>query len=155
MGAKLSVQQALVRAQKYCAYQERCHQEVKSKLYDWGLYSEDVDNIIVTLIQEDFLNEERFAASFVRGKFRIKKWGRIKILAELGKRNITEYCKKKGLEEIEEEDYLSTLKDVLRRRASQEKEQVPYVRNQKLAAYLYTRGFESDLVWKILDEEKD
>ncbi len=155
MGAKLSVQQALVRAQKYCAYQERCHQEVKSKLYDWGLYSEDVDNIIVTLIQEDFLNEERFAASFVRGKFRIKKWGRIKILAELGKRNITEYCKKKGLEEIEEEDYLSTLKEVLRRRASQEKEQVPYVRNQKLAAYLYARGFESDLVWKILDEEKD
>lgn len=155
MGAKLSVQQALVKAQKYCAYQERCHQEVRSKLYDWGLYTDDVDNVMVMLIQDDFLNEERFAASFVRGKFRIKKWGRVKILVELGKRNISEYCKKKGLDEIDEEEYLATIKEVLRRRASHEKELVPYLRNQKLAAYLYTRGFESDLVWKILDEEKN
>ena len=151
MEQKLTPHQALVKAQKYCVYQERCHFEVRNKLYEWGLYSNDVDEAIVSLIQDNFLNEERFAEAFARGKFRIKKWGRIKIISELNKRHISEYCKKKGLEQIEEEEYLQTLADVLERRERQEKETNPFRRKHKLATYLNSRGFESDLVWELLN----
>ncbi|MBL4625521.1 MAG: RecX family transcriptional regulator [Flavobacteriales bacterium] len=151
MGQKLTSQQGLVKAQKYCVYQERCHFEVRNKLYDWGLYSVDVEEVISSLIQDNFLNEERFAEAFARGKFRVKKWGRIKILSELNRRHISEYCKKKGLEQIDEQEYMETLADVLIRREKQEKEINPFIRKQKLASYLNSRGFESDLVWELLN----
>jgi len=151
MGQKFTPHQALVKAQKYCAYQERCHSEVRNKLYEWGLYQSVVEETIGSLIQDDFLNEERFAEAYTRGKFRIKKWGRIKILAELNKRKISEYCKKKGLNQIDEGEYLVALAEVLERREHQEKETNPFRRKQKLAKYLNSRGFESDLVWELLN----
>ena len=86
---KLTPQQAVIKAQMSCAYQERCQQEMRDKLYEWGLYSNDVENIIANLISDGYLNEERFAKAFAGGKFRIKKWGRIRIKLELKKRKIS------------------------------------------------------------------
>ena len=103
------------------------------------------------LIQDDFLNEQRFAEAYSRGKFRMKKWGRIKILSELKKRNISDYCQKKGLDQIDEEEYLVALADILERRERQEKETNPFRRKQKLATYINSRGFESNLVWELLN----
>ncbi|MBL4652399.1 MAG: RecX family transcriptional regulator [Flavobacteriales bacterium] len=151
MGQKLTPHQALVKVQKYCAYQERCHLEVRNKLYDLGLYKSDVEETIVSLIQDDFLNEQRFAEAFARGKFRIKKWGKIKIISELNKRHISEYCKNKGLAQIDDDEYLETLSEVLARRERQENEINPFRRKQKLTTYLISRGFESHLIWELLN----
>ena len=87
--------------QAYCAYQERCHLEVEKKLKSWGLIPDAVDMIVVQLMQQNFLNEERFARSFARGKFRIKKWGRIKIKLELKKKSIYAKCIEYAMEEID------------------------------------------------------
>ena len=91
----------LEKARKYCAFQERCHQELREKLYSWLLPEKSVEQIISELISEGFLNEERFAKAFSRGKFRIKRWGKNKITNELKRRNISEYSIRKGLKEIE------------------------------------------------------
>ena len=104
--------QALIKAESYCAYQERCQQEVRDKLYSWGLHEVQVENVIAELIASNFINEERFAKAYARGKFRIKKWGRVKISIELKRRKISAYCIKKGLAEIEEEEYIKTLQKV-------------------------------------------
>src|ERR1041385_8010377 len=105
-----SPHEALVKAESWCAYQERCQQEMRDKLYSWGLHEKDVENLIAELISKNFLNEERFAKAFAGGKFRIKKWGRIKIRLELKRRKLSEYCIKKGLAEINEDDYRATMK---------------------------------------------
>ena len=104
--------QALIKAESYCAYQERCQQEVRDKLYSWGLHEVQVENVIAELIASNFINEERFAKAYAGGKFRIKKWGRVKISIELKRRKISTYCIKKGLAEIEEEEYIKTLQKV-------------------------------------------
>jgi len=110
---RLTPNQATIKAQLSCAYQERCQQEMRDKLYEWGLHSNDVENIIANLISDNYLNEERFAKAFAGGKFRIKKWGRVKIKIELKKRKISDYCIKKGMQEIDEADYIKTLKNIL------------------------------------------
>ncbi|MBL7890927.1 MAG: RecX family transcriptional regulator [Bacteroidia bacterium] len=150
---KLTPTQAIVKAQMACAYQERCQQEMRDKLYEWGLHSNDVENIIADLISTNFLNEERFAKAFAGGKFRIKKWGRVKIKIELKKRKISEYCIRKGLEEIDDEAYISTLKDLLNKKLKEISKGKEHVRNYKAAQYALSRGFESDLVWDILKME--
>ncbi len=143
---------ALRKLQKYCAYQDRCHQEVRSKLLDLKIYGEDLENIIVQLIEENFLNEERFARSYARGKFRIKKWGRIRIQQELKKRRISAYCLKKAMEEIDEEDYLKTLRGLIEKKRNLIKEKKPYLLKNKLAKYLQGKGYESNLVWLELNK---
>ena len=142
---------ALVKLQRYCAYQDRCHQEVRSKLIELGTYGQDLEDVMASLIEEKFLDEERFARSFARGKFRMKQWGRIRIRQELKMRNISEYCIRKAMEEISEEDYLKTLREVLERRASQIAEGDDFARKGKLAQYAMSRGFEGEIVWKLLD----
>ena len=96
--------EALKKLQKYCAYQDRCHQEVRSKLLDLGIYGDDLENVMVELIEENFLNEERFARSYARGKFRIKKWGKVRILRELKQRQISAYCIRKGMEKLKKKN---------------------------------------------------
>src|SRR3954470_11095456 len=100
---KFTPQQAKEKIQRYCAYQERCHQEVRHKLFEFGLYQSEVDEILTGLITDGFLNEERFAKAFAGGKFRMKKWGRIKITHELEARNISKNCIRTGLLEIDDE----------------------------------------------------
>lgn len=147
---KLTPNQAIIKAQNSCAYQERCQQEMRDKLYEWGLHSNDVENIIANLISDNFLNEERFAKAFAGGKFRIKKWGRIKIKIELKRRKISDYCIKKGMQEIDEKEYIKTLKDIIAKKLKENPKDKQQVRNYKAAQYAMSRGFESDLIWEIL-----
>ncbi len=147
---KLTPQQALLKAQQTCAYQERCQQEMRDKLYEWGLYSNDVENIIANLITDNFLNEERFAKTYAGGKFRIKKWGKIKIKIELKKRKISDYCIRKAMQEIPDNDYTHTLEQLIVKKSKDVKDKKAEVRNHKIAQYAISRGFESDLVWDIL-----
>ena len=101
--------EGLEKAKSYCAYQERCHKEVSDKLYSWRLNTDEIDYIIDHLIQESYLNEERFAIAFAGGKFRIKHWGRKKIVTKLKEKRVSEYCIKKALEEIDDKEYIITL----------------------------------------------
>ena len=149
---KLTPNQATIKAQLSCAYQERCQQEMRDKLYEWGLYSNDVENIIANLISDNFLNEERFAKAYAGGKFRIKKWGRIKIKIELKRRKISDYCIKKAMQEIDDIDYIKTLKDILTKKLKENPKGKQQVRNYKAAQYAMSRGFEGDLIWDVLKE---
>src|SRR6476661_8147393 len=105
----LSKEQALQKAKHYCGYQERSHFEAKEKLYSFGLHKQDVELVLSQLIEENYLNEERFAVRFASGKFSLKHWGRIKIKYELKQKQVSEYCIKAALEEIDEEEYKNSL----------------------------------------------
>ncbi|MEO1513995.1 MAG: regulatory protein RecX [Bacteroidota bacterium] len=149
----ISKEEALLRLARYCAYQDRCHQEVRSKLLDLGIYGMDLEEIIVELITDDFLNEERFARSYARGKFRIKRWGRIRIRQELKQRQISDYCIKKAMQEIEDADYLQCLTELLHNKKALLNESNPFILRNKLAQYAIRKGFESKLIWDILKQQ--
>ena len=133
----------------YCAYQERCHQEVRNKLYSLGLSSHDVDEMITHLITEGYLNEERFAKAFAGGKFRLKNWGRIKIIQSLESKGLTKNCIQSGLKEIEEPDYLKAMELLLSKKAEQLNEPNPFVKRDKLAKYVIQKGFEPDFLLNV------
>jgi regulatory protein len=149
---KLTVRQALLRAQKSCAYQERCQQEMRDKLYDWGLHSEEVESVIADLISENFLNEERYSIAFAGGKFRIKSWGKNKIRAELKRRRISDYCIKKALSSIDEDAYQGTLQRLAEKKMREADKGRMDIRKHKVTQYLMSRGFESDLIRDVLKE---
>ena len=134
----------------YCVYQDRCHQEVEKKLTEFRLISEAKELILIHLIQNNYLNEERFSQSYARGKFRIKKWGRRRIKQELRNRNISTYNIKSAMKEIDEEEYLSTLYELASSKEKSLKEKNSYIKQQKLVQYLYRRGFELDLIREVL-----
>ena len=140
--------------QAYCAYQERCHMEVTIKLKSWGLIQEAIDLLIIELIEFNFLNEERYARSFARGKFRIKKWGKIKIRTALKKREVYFKCIDLAMLEIDDKTYLNTLKELLQKKNDVLKETNSYKRKMKLIRYLVTRGYEYDLIHDALVELK-
>ena len=148
----ISKDQALDKLQRYCVYQDRCHHEARSKLYDLGIRGYDLEDIMASLIEDKFLDEERYARSYVRGKFRMKQWGRNKIKEGLYSKRLSAYCLKKGFEEIDEEVYFETLKDVLAKKNRVLREKDRYKRKQKLALYGIGRGFESYLVWEVVNE---
>lgn len=137
----------------FCAYQERCHLEVRNKLYDLGLGTSEVDEMISHLIGEGYLNEERFARAFAGGKFRLKNWGRIKIVQALESKGLTQNCIKAGLSEIENDDYLSTLESLLDKKSLTIDEPDLFVRRERLANYLIQKGFEPDVVWPIVKDK--
>ena len=146
---------AIEKLKSYCAYQERCHKEVVDKAYKLGLYKTDVDQAIITLIQENFLNEERFAEAFVSGKFRIKKWGRTKIVGQLKQKGISDYCIKKGLKQIDESEYFNTIHYWLERKQREVNEVDRFKKNGKIASFLIQKGFEPGLVWEEISQLKD
>ena len=143
---------ALAKAEHFCAYQERAQQEVRDKLYEWGLWPEAVENIIVKLISENFLNEERFAKAYVSGKFKQKKWGRIKIKQGLKLKKVPDALLKKSLQKIDAEDYIKTLVSILNKKSALLTEKDPYKRRYKLQQYAMSRGFESDLINDVLKD---
>lgn len=144
---KLTPLQALPKLKQYCAYQERCHSEVKEKLYDYGVYGDDADSIISTLIEEDYLNEERFAMAFAGGKFRMKQWGKIKIRYELKQKQVSAYCIKKALQSIQVEEYESTLQKLAEQKIKTLKsEKNIFIKKRKLQDFLLQRGFENEYV---------
>ncbi len=150
---KLTPSQALLKAQQNCAYQERCQQEMRDKLYGWGLYTDAVENIIASLITDNFLNEERFAKAYSGGKFRIKKWGKIKIKMELKNRKISEYCIRKAMEEINDADYFKTIKELIEKKSREIKGGKMQIRNYKIVQYITSKGFEQNIVWDILKDD--
>lgn len=143
--------QALLKAQKYCAYQERCQQEVRNDLYKLGVSKDDIEGIISDLISSNFLNEERFAKAFARGKFKNNDWGWIKIEMELKQRNISSYCINKAKNEIEKKDYLKTIQYLVQKKLKELKEDNTYEQKGKIIRYITGKGFESDLVVDIVD----
>ncbi|GAA4457310.1 regulatory protein RecX [Rurimicrobium arvi] len=137
---------------KYCAYQDRCQQEVKNKLYESGASRDEVEDLLVWLIQEKFLDEERYARSFARGKFRIKNWGRRKIVYELKQHQISEYCIRKGLSEIDETEYLQTLQTLTEKKLPDLRSSGNiWAKRAKLQRYLNSKGFETELVNEMLN----
>ena len=150
--AIFTVDEAKKRMEKYCSYQERCHQEIENKLNEMHLINEAKELIILHLLEYDFLNEERFSKSFTRGKFRIKKWGKQRIIRELKFRKISEYNIKSGLQEIDDDDYDNTFNELAQKRMSNINETDINKKRKKLADYLLYRGWETDLVYKKLSE---
>lgn len=146
---------ALVKLQSWCAYQERSQQDVRNKLYDLGLWEEAVENIITKLIESNFLNEERFAMTFARGKFTIKKWGRIKIKQELKQKRVSDYCLKKALAQIDETEYINTLRKIIESKRKLIKESNKIKLQYKLMNYALSKGYEKDLVFDVLNNEED
>jgi regulatory protein len=137
---------------KYCAYQERTHLEVRNKLFEYGLASDDVDTLLTQLISDGYLNDERFAKTFAGGKFRIKGWGRIRIANELEAKGLTKNCIQLGLKEIDQTDYEETLERLLKKKSAAVHEDDDYVRRDKIARYAIQKGFEPELVWKLIKE---
>jgi len=152
MNKSFTVDEIKKKLEYYCAYQDRCHQEVEKKLKEYRLIPEARELILIHLIQNNFLNEQRFAQSFARGKFRIKKWGRKRIVQELKFREISDYNIKSALKEIDEDDYWKTILEVAMTKNALIKEKNPYLRKQKLYQHLYRKGFESDLIQDVLKD---
>lgn len=144
--------EAAKKIENYCAYQDRCHKEVISKLKEMGMIPMAIDKIVGQLIEDRFLNEERFAKSFARGKFKIKKWGRNRIVNELKQRDISKYNITTALKEIDPNDYSTTLDALAKKRLQQLNETNLQKRKKKLADYLLYRGWESHLVYEKLKE---
>jgi regulatory protein len=148
---KFTPQQAVPKIKQFCAYQERCHSEIKEKLYGFGLTTIEAEEIISKLIEENFLNEERFAIQFAGGKFRIKQWGRIKIKYELKKKYVSEYCIKKALFAINDSDYLAALSKLADAKCSSLKnEKNLFTKKKKLQDHLRLKGYEGDLIQEVL-----
>lgn len=135
---------------KYCNYQERCHQEVLSRLFELGADREYADQLIAELIEANLLNEERFAQSYCRGKFSLKKWGRAKIRMHLKQQQVSEYCIKKGLAEIDEEDYEKTIFQLCERQLEKHLRDPQWMQHAKTTRYLVGRGFENQLIKEAL-----
>lgn len=142
--------EALDKMAKYCAYQERCQFEVRTKLFGTGLSDDEIENIICDLIEQNFLDELRFSKAFVRGKFNLKSWGKIKIKQHLKQKKISEFCIKKSLSEISKEDYYSKLNELLQKKSKLLHTEGEFTKKKKLARYLIGKGFESEMVWEEL-----
>ena len=148
---KLTKEQAYQKAKHYCAYQERCHSEVKEKLYTLGLYKKEVEELMAALVEENYLNEERFAVQFAGGRFRIKRWGRVKIKYELKQKQVSDYCIKKALSSIDEKDYERTLQKLFtEKKKTSKSEKNSFVRKRKISDYLMGKGFETDQINELL-----
>lgn len=144
-----TVEEAKTKLESYCAYQERCHKEVQKKLKELRMIPEAVDQIIQHLIQENYLNETRFAQAFARGKFKNKSWGKNRITRELKLREISSFNIKIALKEITEQDYLSSFEALVEKRLTQlNSEKNLQKKKKKLVDYLFYRGWEPHLVWE-------
>lgn len=147
-----TVDEALKRMEHYCSYQERCHKEVIQKLRSMSMIPEAIDHIVVKLIHDNFLNEERYAKAFVSGKFRIKKWGKQRLTRELKQKDIGKMLITLALQSISDHDYLETFHALAEKKAESIKETNVFKKRKKLADYLLYRGWESHLVYDKVNE---
>lgn len=138
---------AKIKIVKYCVYQERAHAEVEQKLYSFGLFTDQVEVLIAWLITENYLNEERFATAFAGGKFRIKKWGQIKIRQQLQQKRVSEYSINKAISLINEDDYEITLQNLIRQKWENVAADNIYELRNKIARYVINKGYEPEKVW--------
>ena len=146
---------AIERIKNYCALQDRCQWDVIQKLREWGLQQATKDHILEILITNKFIDEERFSTSFCRGKFRIKNWGKRKIVNELKRKQISSICINTGLKEIDEKEYDLVLEKLFYQKERSIKDKNQFIRKTKIANFLIQRGFENNLVWDKIRELSD
>ena len=144
--------EALIKAANFCAYQERTQKEVRGKLAELEVVGNEAEQIIACLIENNYLNEERFARIFAGSKFRQKKWGRLKIKQELKMRGVSDYCLRAGMSEIGGDDYMETLQTIIEKKNREIKESNPLIKKQKIVKYALSKGFEQDLVFDVVRE---
>ena len=143
---QLTKEQALQKLRHYCRYQERCHSEVREKMWSLGIRKTDHDELIASLIEDDYLNEERFAIQFASGKYRLKQWGRVKIKYELNQKRVSDYNIRKALSQIEEADYLKRLRTIAEKRYNELKNEQWLARRKKTIDYLLLKGYEHSII---------
>lgn len=136
----------------YCAYQERCHSEVRYKLLELGFRGAELEEAIASLIADNFLNEERFARSYSSGKFRMNQWGRKKIVQALKQKQVSDYCIRKGLEAIDAVEYAATLQRLAEKKLAITEKGQTWIRKQKVQRYLIQKGYENDLIAEVLEK---
>lgn len=147
----LTIEEAMQKLRHYCAYQERCQEDVRTKLFSLGIMALPAGQLIARLIEEDVLNEERYAIQFAGGKFRIKHWGKLRIRAALKQRKISEYCIRKALESIDPADYEKTLRDLGEKKWALLKDIAnPYIKHHQTAIYLQQKGFEPEQIQSMI-----
>lgn len=144
---KLTPQQALLKAASFCAYQERSHHEVIEKLSEWGIWGIDAQDILLQLIEQNYVNEERFAIAYAGGKFRVKQWGRIKIRLGLKQHKVSDYCINKALNQFDDDVYMDCLQNILDKKWHGTKSSNLFEKKNKVANYAIAKGFEKELVW--------
>lgn len=136
---------------RYCQYQERCHSEVRNKLYELGCYTKEVEDKIATLIEMGIINEERFARAYARGHFRLKQWGKEKIKQQLKLKKVSDYCIKKALTEIDGEDYAATIEKLFQKKFKELKsERSKAMLKSKLFRYMIQKGYEKDIILDLI-----
>lgn len=147
-----TIEEAKRSMERFCIYQDRCHQEIEKKLREMRMIPEACEIILLHLMEHDFLNEERFSRSFARGKFRIKQWGRRRIERELKQRDISAYNIKAGLSEISPEEYENVFEELSKKRFQNVQEPNVFKKRKKVADFLLRKGFESNKVYEVLRE---
>ena len=147
-----TIKQATQKLEHYCAYQDRCHEEVVQKLRTMKMDADEIDSIVVQLITDNFLNEERFASSYARGKHRIKHWGKIRIINELKFKKINQTLINIALKEITDEEYSATFHTLAERNWESIRESNTLKKKKKFCDYLLRKGFESNLVYDKVKE---
>ncbi|MCP2029934.1 regulatory protein [Flavobacterium sp. HSC-32F16] len=152
MNKIVTPKEALQKLEHFCAYQERCHDEVVTKLYSLKMTSDEIDLIVVQLIEGNFLNETRFACSFARGKHRMKSWGKIRITNELKARHISSTNISLALKEIAAEEYFETFENLSERSWNSIQENNTLKKRKKFCDYMLRRGYESDIVYEKVKE---
>lgn len=150
-----TLEEAKLRLTKYCAYQDRCHFEVEQKLKEMRMIPLAQEEIIIFLMQEGFLNEERFTRSFIRGKFYFKKWGKNKITQHLKSKKIPQSLIHLCMDEIDSVDYFTTCLQLAEKKLGQLQWQLTLKNQQKIQSYLYQKGYESSLIYECLNELKE
>jgi regulatory protein len=154
MKASLTTDEALGLLRQYCNFQERCHQEVRSKGIKLGFYGDRLEELISQMVSEGLLNEERYARSLARGKFRNNQWGKIKIVQALKQHGVSEYSIRKALTELDETEYRQTLARLIQVKAKTfSKEMAPFQKKQKIISYLLQKGFEYEVIQDVLNME--
>ncbi len=143
----VNAHQAKLKIARYCAFQDRCEYEVRTKLRDFGLNEEEIEELIDFLIDEKYLDEDRFTHAYVQGKFNLKKWGKVKIKAHLRSKNVSESLIQKHLIKLPEDLYRQTITLLIQKKTSELKDENPLKRKQKVIAYLQQKGFEMELIF--------
>lgn len=133
--------EAKLKIEIFCNYQERCHKEVRDKLYTFGLIAQDIEEIMVYVVQKGMINEERFAKAFAGGKFRQKKWGKNKIIRELKNKQISTYCIEKAMKEIDPNDYANNIQRIADKYFKNIKTGTLFEKKLKTVKYLLGRGY--------------
>ena len=154
---QLTKEQALQKLRHYCGYQERSHAEAKEKLYSYGLRKQAVEESLAQLIEENYLNEERFAIQFAGGKFRMKQWGRVKIKHALKQKQVSAYCINKAMKELDNEDYDKTLHKLAKQKWNSIKGEGVnlFVKMGKTTDYLLQKGYEPELIKLAINKLKN